>query len=129
MLVNDHSPESPPCPVIHAEQFGQQDEEGILPLCSSLMRHHPECCVQVWSSQHWNGTGLLEHVRGKDRKYDQRAVPPLCEQRLKELGLLRLPRDEMGASSLQIFEVMLDRALSNLSYSKMLNDANCRVLN
>jgi len=37
--------------------------EGILPLCSTLVRPHLESCVQLWSSQHRRNMDLLEQVQ------------------------------------------------------------------
>jgi len=37
--------------------------EGILPLCSALVRPHPESCIQLWSRQHKKDMDLLEWVQ------------------------------------------------------------------
>ena len=39
--------------------------EGILPLCSALMRPPLQCCIQLWGPQHKEDTDLLE--RGQRR--------------------------------------------------------------
>lgn len=37
--------------------------EGIVSLCSALMRPHREYCIQAWGPQHKNDVGLLEWVQ------------------------------------------------------------------
>ena len=37
--------------------------EGILPLCSALVRAHLQGCVQLWSPQHRKDMDLLERVQ------------------------------------------------------------------
>ncbi|OWK62013.1 hypothetical protein RLOC_00001368 [Lonchura striata] len=39
------SPESQTCPGLHPKQRGQQGQEGILPLCSALLRAHLQGCT------------------------------------------------------------------------------------
>ena len=42
--------------------------EGILPLCSALVRPHPESCIQLWSPLHRKDMDLLEQVPRRPRK-------------------------------------------------------------
>ncbi|TRZ26591.1 hypothetical protein HGM15179_000532 [Zosterops borbonicus] len=37
--------------------------EGILSLCSSLVRPHLQCCIQLWGHQHREDMDLLEPVQ------------------------------------------------------------------
>jgi len=41
--------------------------EGILPLCSALVRAHPESDVQLWSCQHSKDMDLLERVQNDQK--------------------------------------------------------------
>ena len=40
----------------------------IVFFCSALMRHHLECCVQIWDSQHRKDVELLERVQRRAMK-------------------------------------------------------------
>jgi len=42
--------------------------EGILPLCSTLVRHHLESCIQLWSPQHRTDMDLLEWCQRRPQK-------------------------------------------------------------
>jgi len=42
--------------------------EGILPLCSALVRPHLESCIQLWSPQHRKDMDLWEQVQRRPQK-------------------------------------------------------------
>jgi len=43
-------------------------KEGILPLCSTLVRPNQESCVQLWSPQHRTDINMLELVQRKPQQ-------------------------------------------------------------
>jgi len=48
--------------------MGSRAREGILPLCSALVRPHLESCIQLWSPQHRTDMDLLEHGQRRPQK-------------------------------------------------------------
>lgn len=61
-----HPPNSscaePPHPGLRPKQRSQRWREGILPLCSALLRPHLKCCVHLWGPKQKRGMDLLEEV-------------------------------------------------------------------
>ncbi|RMC19426.1 hypothetical protein DUI87_04037 [Hirundo rustica rustica] len=45
--------------------------EGILPLCSALVRPHWQCCIQLWGPQHRKDMELLEPVQRTPKIYSE----------------------------------------------------------
>jgi len=45
-----------------------RSREGILPLCSALVRPRLESCIQLWSRQHRKDMELLERVQRRPQK-------------------------------------------------------------
>jgi len=48
-----------------------RSREGILPLCSALVRPHQESCVQLWGSQHRKDMDLLERGQRRPQKWSE----------------------------------------------------------
>ena len=61
--------------------------EGILPLCSALLRPHLQYCVQFWSRQHKEDRELLERVQRRAAKMIRGLQHLHYRDGLRELGL------------------------------------------
>ena len=64
--------------------------EGIVPLCSALVRPHLQCCARLWGPQHKKDMDLLERAQRRPWRWSEGWST--CEDRLRELGLFRLEK-------------------------------------
>jgi len=80
--------------------------EGILPICSTLVRAHLESCIQLWSPQHWKDMDLLELGQRRATNIIQ-GMKHLCyEERLRELGLFSLEKRRLQEDLIAAFQYL-----------------------
>lgn len=70
------------------QSSGDSRREGVLPLCSTLMRLHLENCIQPWGPQHRKGMDLLKQVQIGTMKLIRGLEHIFHEDKLRQLGLL-----------------------------------------